>query len=44
LRLLALDQSSHITGFAIFEDSKLIDKGKFDLKSEDLGERLYDYR
>ena len=44
MKLLALDQSSHCTGFAVFEDSKLIDKGKFDLKSEDLGERLYDYR
>ena len=42
--LLALDQSSHITGFAVFEDQKLIHKGKFNLDSEDLGERLYDYR
>ena len=42
--LLALDQSSHITGFAVFEDQKLIYKGKFNLDSEDLGERLYDYR
>ena len=44
MRLLSLDQSSHCTGFAIFEDGKLIQNGKFDLKSEDIGERLYDYR
>ena len=42
--LLSLDQSSHITGWAIFENNKLIQNGKFDLKSEDIGERLWDYR
>ena len=44
MTLLALDQSSHITGYAIFKDKKLIHCDKFDLKSEDLGERLWDYR
>lgn len=44
MRLLALDQSSHITGWAVFEDSKLITYGKFALGNEDLGERLYHYR
>lgn len=44
MKLLSLDQSSHCTGWAIFEDGKLIQNGKFDLKSEDIGERLYDYR
>ena len=44
MRLLALDQSSHITGYAVFEDSKLIQSGVFSLKSADLGERLYAYR
>ena len=44
MMLMSLDQSSHITGWAIFEDGKLIQNGKFDLKSEDIGERLYDYR
>lgn len=44
MRLLALDQSSHITGYAVFEDGKLIHCNKFDLQSEDLGERLWDYR
>ncbi len=42
--LLSLDQSSHITGWAIFEDNKLIQNGKFDLKSENVGERLWHYR
>ena len=42
--LLALDQSSHITGYAIFKDTELIECNKFNLQSEDLGERLYDYR
>lgn len=44
MTLMSLDQSSHTTGWAIFEDGKLIQNGKFDLKSEDIGERLYDYR
>ena len=44
MKLLSLDQSSHITGWAIFEDNKLIQNGKFDLKSENIGERLWDYR
>ena len=44
MKLLALDQSSHCTGFSVFEDKKLIDSGKFDLNKTDLGERLYDYR
>ncbi len=42
--LLSLDQSSHITGWAVFKDNKLLQHGKFDLKSEDIGERLWDYR
>lgn len=44
MRLLSLDQSSHITGYAIFEENKLIQNGKFNLDSEDIGDRLYDYR
>ncbi len=44
MRLLALDQSSHITGYAVFEDGKLIQSGVFSLKSADLGERLFAYR
>lgn len=44
MKLLSLDQSSHITGWAIFEDGKLVTYGKFALANEDLGERLYHYR
>lgn len=44
MRLLSLDQSSHVTGYAIFEDGKYIQSGIFSLKSSDLGERLYAYR
>ena len=44
MRLLALDQSSHITGYAVFEDKQLIQSGVFSLKSADLGERLFAYR
>lgn len=44
MRLLSLDQSSHCTGFAIFEDGKLSYVNKFSLDSDDLGERLYHYR
>ena len=44
MRLLSLDQSSHCTGFAIFDDQKLFHVSKFTLNSDDLGERLYAYR
>ena len=39
-RLLALDQSSRITGFAVFEDSMLIKVGKFTLEDTDFSTRL----
>lgn len=39
MRLLALDQSSHITGWAIFEDGDLVDCGKFEVSGE-TGQRL----
>ena len=44
MRLLALDQSSHTSGYAIFEDGKYQTSGIFSLKSADLGERLCAYR
>ena len=44
MRLLALDQSSHVTGVAVFENQQLISYEKFSLNNEDLGERLYNYR
>lgn len=39
-KLLALDQSSIITGYAIFEDDKLIHYGKFKAEDSDIGQRL----
>lgn len=44
MRLLALDQASRTTGWAIFDDEELIDSGTFTLKSDDIGERLVDYK
>lgn len=41
MRLLALDQATHITGWAVFEDDKLIEFGKIVSNHEDLGQRLY---
>lgn len=40
-RLLALDQSSHVTGWSFFEDGELKDYGTFEFYQDDLGERLY---
>ena len=44
MRLLALDQASRTSGWAVFEDDQLIDSGTFTLVSDDIGERLVDYR
>ena len=43
-RLLALDQASVITGYAIFEDEKLLKYGKIELKDEEIGPRLVNLR
>ena len=40
MRLLALDQSSRITGWAVFTDDKLQEYGKIELNDEDIGLRL----
>lgn len=40
MKLLALDQSSRISGFAVFEDGKLLDYGHFTFTDKDFGERL----
>ena len=42
--ILALDQSSIITGYSIFRDGKLYKYGKFSFNNSDLGERLCDIR
>lgn len=39
-RLLALDQSSRITGYAIFVDENLVAHGSINLTEEDVGQRL----
>ena len=44
MRLLALDQASRTTGYAIFEDDQLVKSGTFTLRSDDIGERLVAYR
>ena len=43
-KLLALDQSSKITGYAIFDDDQLLTYGKFSLDDDDVGERLVKFR
>lgn len=42
--LLALDQASHTTGYAIFKDNKIIKVSHFTCSSSDLGERLFQLR
>lgn len=44
MTLLALDQASRITGYALFKDNKLVKYGKFTLDSDDIGERLVHFR
>ena len=43
-KLLALDQASVITGYAIFENDKLITYGKIKLEDEEIGPRLLTLR
>ena len=40
-KILALDQSSHISGFSIFENGKLVKFGKFEFNDKDMGARLF---
>ena len=42
--VLALDQSSHTTGWAVFKDGKLHDYGKFTFDDEIVGVRLKKFR
>lgn len=42
--LLALDQSSHTTGYSIFVDGKAIEVNHFDCVGNDLGDRLEQLR
>lgn len=43
-RLLALDQSSRITGYAVFDDGMLIKVGKFALEDANFSTRLYKFK
>lgn len=44
-RILSLDQSTRITGYAIFDNNNLIKVGKFDISpSGDIGQRLVRFR
>lgn len=40
MRILALDQATRVSGYAIFDSGKLIDCGKIITEDEDLGKRL----
>lgn len=42
--LLSFDQASKTSGWAYFEDSKLVDYGKFTLEDGDIGVRLNKFR
>lgn len=44
MKLLALDQASRITGYAIFEDNQLITFGKIVTEESDVGVRLMKIR
>lgn len=41
MRVLALDQASRISGWAVFEDGELYNYGKFSATQADVGDRLY---
>lgn len=43
-RLLALDQASKTSGYAIFDGDELIEYGKFTATESDIGDRLYEIR
>ena len=44
MKLLALDQASHTTGYAIFEDGKPVVIGHFNAKGTDIADRLVSIR
>lgn len=41
MRVLALDQASRVSGWAIFEDGELSNYGKFSATQTDVGDRLH---
>ena len=44
MKLLALDQASHVTGYAIFENDKPIVVSHFNAKGKDIADRLVSIR
>ena len=44
MRILAFDQSSRVTGYAVFDNDRLIAYDKFTCTSDDIGERLVQIR
>lgn len=42
--ILALDQSSHTTGYAVFQDGKPVVISHFEANGQDIGERLHSIR
>lgn len=44
MKLLALDQATRVTGYAVFNDGVPVVIGHFDTKSDDFGERLVEIR
>lgn len=44
MKLLALDQSSRVSGYAVFDDEELIDSGTFTCTDEDISKRLVKIR
>lgn len=43
-KLLALDQSSHTTGYTVLNNGKIVKVSHFDCVGNDLGDRLYQLR
>lgn len=44
MKTLALDQSSHITGYAVYDNAQLITYGYFNLTNPDIGKRLIKFK
>ena len=44
VNLLALDQASQTSGFAVFKDGKLVDYGKFTFSDNEIADRLVKIR
>ena len=44
MKILALDQASHTSGYAIFEDNQLIECSHFTFNDSDMGKRLMKIR